>query len=62
MRITIKQAAQMMDVGEQQVRVMIQRGQIPGASCGGTEVKRSYFITDTQVERKMKGVTGNEET
>lgn len=62
MRITVKQAAEMMDIGEQRVRVMVQRGQIPGASCGGTDVKRSYFITDTQVERVMKGVIGSEET
>ena len=61
MRLTIKQAAGIMNVGEQQLRIMIQRGKIPGAFCSGSKARRSYFITDTQVERVMKGVTGNEE-
>ncbi len=61
MRITIKKAAEIMNVGEQQVRVMVQRGLIPGAFCSGSKARRSYFITDTQVERVMKGVMGNEE-
>ena len=60
-RITIKEAATMMNVGEQQARIMVQRGLIPGAFCSGSKSRRSYFITDTQVERVMKGVTGNEE-
>ena len=55
MRITIKEAATMMNVGEQQVRVMVQNGRIPGASCGGSDTRRSYFITDTQIKRVMEG-------
>jgi len=60
-RITIKEMATMMNIGEQQARIMVQRGLIPGAFCSGSKERRSYFITDTQVERVMKGVTGNEE-
>jgi excisionase family DNA binding protein len=54
-RITTKQAAQMMQISEQAVRMMIQLGRIPGASCGGTKARRSYFITDEQVKNLMKG-------
>ena len=57
-RITIKEAAKMMDTSEQAVRVMIFAGRIPGASCGGTKARRSYFITDEQVLRVMKGGVG----
>lgn len=60
-RITIEEAATMMNVGKQQIRIMVQRGLIPGAFCSGSKTRRSYFITDTQIERVMKGVTGNEE-
>jgi len=58
-RITIKQAAEMMNVGEQQLRIMIQRGRIPGASYGGSKTRRSYFITDEQVRNLMKGGFNN---
>lgn len=58
-RITVKQAAEMMNVGEQQVRVMVQNGRIPGASYGGSKTRRSYFITDTQIENLMKGGFNN---
>lgn len=54
-RITIKHAAELMNVGEQQVRIMVQRGLIPGAFCSGSKERRSYFITQEQVERLMKG-------
>jgi len=60
-RITIKETAAMMNIGEQQARIMVQRGLIPGAFCSGSKARRTYFITDTQVERVMKGVMGNEE-
>ena len=55
MRLTIKQAAEIMNVGEQQLRIMIQRGKIPGAFYGGSKERRSYFITREQVERLMRG-------
>lgn len=61
-RITIKEMATMMNIGEQQARIMVQRGLIPGAFCSGSKARKTYFITDTQVERVMKGVTGNEES
>lgn len=44
-----------MQISEQAVRMMIQIGRIPGASCGGTKARRSYFITDEQVANLMKG-------
>lgn len=54
-RITVEEAARMMQVSSQQIRMMIQIGRIPGASCGGTKARRSYFITDEQVANLMKG-------
>jgi len=54
-RITTKQAAQMMGISEQGLRMMIQLGRIPGASCGGSKARRSYYITDEQVQKIMKG-------
>lgn len=58
-RITVKRAAEMMNVGVQQVRVMVQNGRIPGASYGGSKTRKSYFITDTQIENLMKGGFNN---
>lgn len=54
-RITTKEAAQMMQISEQGVRMMIQLGRIPGASCGGSKARRSYFVTDEQIANLMKG-------
>lgn len=54
-RITTKEAARMLQMSVQGVRMMIQIGRIPGASCGGTKARRSYFITDEQVANLMKG-------
>ena len=54
-RITTKEAARMMQISEQAVRMMIRIGRIPGASCGGTKARRSYFITYEQVANLMKG-------
>ena len=56
-KISIAQAAEMMGVCEQQVRVMIQRDKIPGASCHGPKCRRTYYITDEHVTRMMKGVS-----
>ena len=55
-RITPKEAAHMMHCGEQQVRVLVQNGKIPGAFCEGNLPRRTYYIYDTQVRNLMKGV------
>ena len=57
-RITTKQAAQMMNVSEQQVRIMVQLEKIPGAFCHGPKHRRTYYITDEQITNLMKGVRG----
>lgn len=54
-RITTKQAAQMLDVSEQAIRMMIQLEKIPGAICYGPKCRRTYIITDEQVKNLMKG-------
>ena len=53
-RITITQASKMLNVSEQCTRMMIQAGQIPGASYHG-ETRKTYYITDEQIENLMKG-------
>lgn len=57
-RITIKQAAQMMEVSEQAARMMVQLEKIPGAICYGPKHRRTYYITDEQIEKFMKGERG----
>lgn len=56
-RITIKEAACMMQVPEQFVRVSIFAGKIPGAYyLEGRNGKRGqYYITDEQIQKLMKG-------
>ena len=54
-RISIKEAARMMDVGQQQIRMMVQLGKIPGAFCYGPKERRTYIITDEQITNLMKG-------
>mgnify|MGYP002515435842 FL=1 len=54
-RITPKEAAQMMQCGEQQVRMMCQLGKIPGAFCTGKKPRRTYYIYDEQIKNLMKG-------
>lgn len=56
-RITTKEAARMLGVGEQACRMMIQLEKIPGAFCYGKLPRRTYFITDEQVRNLMKGET-----
>ena len=58
--ISIKEAARMMKMPEQFVRVSIFAGNIPGAYYQKKDgAKRGqYFITNTQVENVMKGVRG----
>lgn len=57
-RISIREAARMMQVPEQFVRVSIFAGKIPGAyKVEGRNGKRGqYYITDEQVKNLMKGV------
>lgn len=54
-RITPKQAAQMMKCGEQQIRMLVQLGKIPGAFCTGSKQRRTYYIYDEQITNLMKG-------
>lgn len=54
-RITTKEAARMMCVGEQAIRMMIQLGKIPGAICYGPKCRRTYILTDEQIKNLMKG-------
>ena len=55
-KITIQQAAQMMEVSEQAVRMMVQLEKIPGAVCYGPKHRRTYYITDEHIKNFMKGV------
>ena len=59
-QISIKEAARMMGVAEQFVRVSIFAGKIPGAyKLEGKNGKRGkYFITDEQITNLMKGARG----
>lgn len=54
-RITPKEAAQMMQCGEQQVRMMVQLEKIPGAFCTGPKRRRTYYIYDEQIKKIMEG-------
>ena len=56
--LTIKEASQMMEKPEQAVRMLIQLDKIPGAFYTGPKYRRTYFITDEQVENLMKGARG----
>ena len=60
-RITPKEAAQMMQCGEQQVRMMVQLGKIPGAFCTGKNPRRTYYIYREQIENLTKGARDEEE-
>jgi len=54
-RISIKEASKRLGVAEQGVRMMVQLEKIPGAFCYGSKNRRTYFITDEQVDKIMKG-------
>ena len=54
-RITPKEAAEMMNCGEQQVRIMIQNGKIPGAFCTGKLPRRTYYIYEEQIRSLISG-------
>lgn len=49
-KLTIKEAAQMLQASEQEVRMLIQLGRIPGATYTGGKQRKKYYIYDTQVE------------
>ena len=60
-RITIIEAARMMNCGTQQVRMMVQLGKIPGAFCTGKRPRRTYYIYREQIENLTKGARDEEE-
>ena len=48
----------MMDMKEQQVRIAIQRGKIPGAFVLGSKARKTYYIFEEQIINLMKGERG----
>ena len=60
-RLTIKEAAQMLQASEQEVRMLIQLGRIPGAFCTGKNPRRTYYIYREQIENLTKGARDEEE-
>ena len=55
-KITMSEASKILQISEQAVRVMIQKNKIPGAICYGPEHRRTYYITDVQLENFMRGI------
>lgn len=53
-RITIRQAAQMLNRSEQAVRVMVQKGLI-GAITNNSKCRNTYYLTDAMIDDFMKG-------
>ena len=49
-RLTIKEAAQILQASEQEVRMLITLGRIPGATYTGEKQRKTYYIYDTQIE------------
>lgn len=49
-RLTIKEAAQMLQASEQEVRMLVQLKRIPGATYTGEGKRKTYYIYDTQIE------------
>ena len=49
-RLSIKEAAQMLQASEQEVRMLITLGRIPGATYTGEYKRKTYYIYDTQIE------------
>jgi hypothetical protein len=54
-RLTIKEAARLMQTSEQAVRIMIQLNRISGATCYGSNKHRTYYITDEQIYNMTQG-------
>lgn len=59
-KLTINEAAKMLGVCPQQVRVMIQNKQICGASYHVARSRKTYYITDEHINKFMKGGSANE--
>lgn len=53
MRITVHEAAEMLQCSDQMVRMLVQLGKIPGAVCYGPKCRRTYYITEEQVKNFM---------
>lgn len=60
-RISVREAARMMECGTQQIRMMIQLGKIPGAFSYGSKPRRTYFITDEQIKNLKRGGIAQDE-
>ena len=57
-KITVKEAARRAGVSQQALRVMIQEHVIDGAKCYGPKCRRTYYVTDEQMDNFMKGGHG----
>lgn len=55
-RLSIKQAAPLLEMSEQELREHIKRGNIKGAICFGGEKRRKYYITDVQIFNFKRGM------
>lgn len=53
--LTIKEAAPMLQTSAQGVRELIKHNKIPGACCWGSKKHMTYYITDEQIKKFMKG-------
>lgn len=51
MRVTVKDAAQIMGVSEQFVRIGMQRGKLPIGTCVKMSSKWTYYISKPLVEQ-----------
>ena len=58
--VTIEEASKMMGQKPTAVRRWIQLGKIPGAFYTGTKSRKTYHITDVQIQNLMKGVVQDE--
>ena len=54
-KLSIREAALMLQTSEQGVRELIKKGAIKGAAWYGSEKHRNYYITDGQITAYMKG-------
>ena len=58
--LTIKEAAPLLQTSPQGVRELIKNNKIPGACCWGSDKHLTYYITDEQINRFMKGAINEE--
>ena len=54
-KLTIKEAADIMQISEQCLRMMIKSGNLPGALMSGSAKRRSYYLTDAIINNAMQG-------